>query len=95
MEEKVNSNEKKNKKRNYSRKTKKTNGTANAKMNANIGNGTLIKGKKADIVKVEESKKPVVQSREDFIFKKENLKIIPLGGIEEIGKNITVFEMIL
>ncbi|MBQ7410364.1 MAG: ribonuclease J [Clostridia bacterium] len=26
------------------------------------------------------------------MFKKENLKIIPLGGIEEIGKNITVFE---
>ena len=30
--------------------------------------------------------------KEDFAFKKENLKIIPLGGIEEIGKNITVFE---
>ena len=27
-----------------------------------------------------------------FDFKKENLKIIPLGGLEEIGKNITVFE---
>lgn len=30
--------------------------------------------------------------REEFRFKKPNLKIIPLGGIEEIGKNITVFE---
>ena len=30
--------------------------------------------------------------QEDFMFKKDNLKIIPLGGIEEIGKNITVFE---
>ncbi len=30
--------------------------------------------------------------KEGFTFKKENLKIIPLGGIEEIGKNITVFE---
>ncbi len=30
--------------------------------------------------------------KEGFSFKKENLKIIPLGGIEEIGKNITVFE---
>ena len=30
--------------------------------------------------------------REDFRFKKPNLKIIPLGGIEDIGKNITVFE---
>ena len=27
-----------------------------------------------------------------FNFKKSNLKIIPLGGLEEIGKNITVFE---
>ncbi len=30
--------------------------------------------------------------REDFSYKKSKLKIIPLGGIEEIGKNITVFE---
>lgn len=30
--------------------------------------------------------------KEDFSFKKSKLKIIPLGGIEEIGKNITVFE---
>ena len=28
----------------------------------------------------------------DFRFKQEKLKIIPLGGIQEIGKNITVFE---
>lgn len=27
-----------------------------------------------------------------FKFKKSNLKIIPLGGLQEIGKNITVFE---
>ncbi|MFR2533661.1 MAG: ribonuclease J [Clostridia bacterium] len=27
-----------------------------------------------------------------FEFKKANLKIIPLGGLEEIGKNMTVFE---
>ena len=27
-----------------------------------------------------------------FEFKKEKLKIIPLGGLQEIGKNITVFE---
>ena len=36
--------------------------------------------------------KPIIEFKEDFVFKKENLKIIPLGGIEEIGKNITVFE---
>ena len=28
----------------------------------------------------------------EFRFKQEKLKIIPLGGIQEIGKNITVFE---
>ena len=52
--------------------------------------------------KVEESKTAVksVNTRRkyndrgmnDFEFKKSNLKIIPLGGLEEIGKNITVFE---
>lgn len=30
--------------------------------------------------------------KEEIRFKKPNIKIIPLGGIEEIGKNITVFE---
>ena len=47
--------------------------------------------------KTEENKQVKGQRRnvsiiEDFRFKKSNLKIIPLGGIEEIGKNITVFE---
>ena len=28
----------------------------------------------------------------DFDFKKPNLKIIPLGGLEEIGNNMTIFE---
>ena len=32
------------------------------------------------------------KSIEQVQFKKENLKIIPLGGLLEIGKNITVFE---
>lgn len=35
------------------------------------------------------------KTNSDFIkfnFKKSNLKIIPLGGLEEIGKNITIFE---
>ena len=34
----------------------------------------------------------ILEIKEEFSFKKDNLKIIPLGGIEEIGKNITVFE---
>ena len=38
-------------------------------------------------------KQPKKQNPElDFEFKKGKLKIIPLGGLEEIGKNITVFE---
>ena len=31
-------------------------------------------------------------TNKDFGFKKETIKIIPLGGLHEIGKNITVFE---
>ena len=31
-------------------------------------------------------------SKNQNIFKKSNIKIIPLGGLHEIGKNITVFE---
>ncbi|MGN1299408.1 MAG: ribonuclease J [Candidatus Scatovivens sp.] len=50
----------------------------------NLNNSKARKTKK--IVKKEESIK------EDFKFKSQKLKIIPLGGIEEIGKNITVFE---
>ena len=41
-------------------------------------------------------KRKTTKTRESGIeqiqFKKENLKIIPLGGLLEIGKNITVFE---
>lgn len=33
-----------------------------------------------------------VEGNNQVIFKKENLKIIPLGGLLEIGKNITLFE---
>ena len=32
------------------------------------------------------------KSDKEFAFKKESIKIIPLGGLHEIGKNITVFE---
>ena len=34
----------------------------------------------------------IKRNSQKFEFKKENLKIIPLGGLDEIGKNITVFE---
>ena len=51
--------------------------------------------------KIEDSKdtvKPIVSKRNynkkqpKFEFKKSNLKVIPLGGLEEIGNNMTIFE---
>ena len=50
----------------------------------------LIEKKKKNVSILE--KELSLDLKEGFSFKKENLKIIPLGGIEEIGKNITVFE---
>ena len=59
----------------------------------------MAQEKNAVEVKREESReaKPIKARRKrkkdtDTIFKKSNLKIIPLGGLHEIGKNITVFE---
>lgn len=73
-----NKNEKKtNRKRPY---TRKTNYNRKAKEN-----------------KTKTERKPRASKRKntpilDFEFKKSNLKIIALGGLDEIGKNITVFE---
>ena len=39
-----------------------------------------------------ENKKVETKERKPRIFKKSKLKIIPLGGLHEVGKNITVFE---
>ncbi|MEG2310599.1 MAG: ribonuclease J [Clostridia bacterium] len=39
-----------------------------------------------------ESKLPGIKDFKNTIFSKSKLKIIPLGGMNEIGKNITVFE---
>ena len=38
------------------------------------------------------TKKNSIKKEENGILKKSKLKIIPLGGLHEIGKNITVFE---
>ena len=55
-----------------------------------------VKPVKQDKPKREYKKKKKTSSKQmannKAIFKKDNLKIIPLGGILEIGKNITVFE---
>ena len=46
-----------------------------------------------DLIKEKKQRTQRTKSKKEiFKFKKPNLKIIPLGGIEEIGKNITVFE---
>lgn len=42
--------------------------------------------------KIMKQEKKEKSSKENNIFKKPKLKIIPLGGLHEIGKNITVFE---
>lgn len=47
---------------------------------------------KGNISLEERRKMPRKPNTPKFEFKKENLKIIPLGGLDEIGKNITVFE---
>ncbi len=50
---------------------------------------------KVAFVKPEAKRKRMPRKKDStpkFEFKKDNLKIIPLGGLDEIGKNITVFE---
>ena len=58
----------------------------------NVKDKSLVKSEEKPLVKTKEKALAKPRKKEDFAFKKENLKIIPLGGIEEIGKNITVFE---
>lgn len=51
-----------------------------------------VEKQKIDIKKRENKRKPRTKKKEDFKFKASPLKIIPLGGLLEIGKNLTVFE---
>lgn len=51
----------------------------------NIGNSMVSINKEA-------TKPVIVRNTKPTIFAKPKLKIIPLGGMNEIGKNITVFE---
>ena len=44
------------------------------------------------VKKSENVKKTHNNNQTKFEFKKSNLKIIPLGGLEEIGNNMTIFE---
>ncbi len=79
MEETINNNDKKTQektKRNYRPRTNKT-----SKVN-----------KEGEKIKRTNKKNKEKNQTEQFKFKKSKLKIIPLGGLLEIGKNITVFE---
>ena len=87
MEEIKKSNEKAKKTNNQKNVRKQKSNTKKTK-NENL-KPMVVKHNSKAVVKVED--KPLA-IKEEFSFKKENLKIIPLGGIEEIGKNITVFE---
>ena len=55
-------------------------------------NKAVVKVPNKDLVFPKKENKSLAVKENSFEFKKENLKIIPLGGIEEIGKNITLFE---
>ena len=58
-----------------------------ARKEATTGRVRAKRGIKAEVSKEIES-----NNAEEFGFKKPKLRIIPLGGLHEIGKNITVFE---
>ena len=79
--------------RNYTKKLNTTKDSANEKsiVKANKKNENLVNIKKQEKSLVKQEHRAIVK-KEDFRFKKPSIKIIPLGGIEEIGKNITVFE---
>lgn len=73
----------------------------NAKMNNKETNNTQNKEKTIKEITENLNRSRKINKRQmskkkddtqEFAFKKEKLKIIPLGGIQEIGKNITVFE---
>lgn len=98
-----NSNSTKNtKRRGYHRNYNKKDNLTQEKQNTNNQENNIVKASKTKkneggLVKVEHKSiakrgEKAILKREEIKFKKPSIKIIPLGGIEEIGKNITVFE---
>ena len=79
--------------KNIAKNTETKEGKKESKKELNKGSN---KGKNKEINKeAKTTRKPRVNKtnkKNDSIFKKSKLKIIPLGGLHEIGKNITVFE---
>lgn len=70
------------------RKPRNKEKTTNEKQENN--NSLIIKSETA--LKETSREKALKRRDEDTIFKKPKLKIIPLGGLHEIGKNITIFQ---
>lgn len=72
---------------------KSTRGKEKVKTEAKEG---INKVKKVENQEKETKKTPTRRNynrkKSNFEFKKSNLKIIPLGGLEEIGNNMTIFE---
>ena len=64
----------------------------NTKISTNLKNEKIEKAESVDKKNKTEKRKETKVTKRDSIFKKSNLKIIPLGGLHEVGKNITVFE---
>ncbi len=68
--------------------------------NIDIDNVSIIKTEqisekrrmKSNVINKKAEKPAKVNSTKESIFEKNKLKIIPLGGLQEVGKNITVFE---
>ena len=77
-------------------------GTRNRRTNRIVKTEVYLKNKNTKNEKIVErkprtrreniSKTRSIEKEEQFGFKRPKLRIIPLGGLHEIGKNITVFE---
>ena len=78
-------------KRPYNRKKKEFNSEVKENKSGNEKNKIEIKNDQNREVKPVKARRKR-KKETDGIFKKSSLKIIPLGGLHEIGKNITVFE---
>ena len=88
---KKNSKEGEKKKRPYTRKRVQKTEKNNVKENKREIQKNIVKEKGKEEAKKTKTTRKRKKTTEK-IFKKPSLKIIPLGGLHEIGKNITIFE---
>ena len=74
----------------YNRKKKEFNNESKETKNLREKNMEIKSDENKEVKPIRTRRKRKKEA--DNIFKKSSLKIIPLGGLHEIGKNITVFE---